>query len=158
MGEPKGVSYFIKSTVVEEKFVNIWIVPGGKKFYAKRIAVHFPSGTGGRLGAFFPPGCAGMVKVAVFYGKLQIWPSKEGEWLRGDSTTIWGEPFFELPEKETTLTLKGCSPNTWYDHDVTFYIIALPRNVALWMIGISRLVAFLERIFARLIGIPIPSK
>jgi len=111
-----------------------------------------------RLGAFFPPGCAGMVKVAVFYGKLQIWPSKEGEWLRGDSTTIWGEPFFELPEKETTLTLKGCSPNTWYDHDVTFYIVALPRIVALWMIGISRLVAFLEGIFARLIGIPIPSK
>jgi len=111
-----------------------------------------------RLGVFFPPGCAGMVKVAVFYGKLQIWPSKEGEWVRGDSTTIWGEPFFELPEKETTLTLKGCSPNTLYDHDVTFYIIALPRIVALWMIGISRLVAFLERIFARLIGIPIPSK
>jgi len=111
-----------------------------------------------RLGVFFPPGCAGMVKVAVFYGRLQIWPSKEGEWLRGDGTTIWGEPFFELPEKETTLTLKGCSPNTLYNHDVTFYIIALPRHVALWMIGISRLVAALETFLAELVGISIPSK
>jgi len=63
MGEPKGVSYFVKSTAVEEKFVDIWTVPGGKKFYAKRIHVHFPSGTGGEL------------YVALYYGLRKIAPA-----------------------------------------------------------------------------------
>jgi len=93
-----------------------------------------------KLGVNFPSGCTGMVSVAVFYGKLQIWPSKKGEWVSGDDVTIWDELFFELPEKETTLTLKGYSPNTSYDHDITFYIIAQERVIALWMKGIAKLV------------------
>jgi len=110
-----------------------------------------------RLGVHFPSGCVGKVKVAVFYGKLQIWPSKEGEWVSGDDITIWDEPLFELPEKETTITLKGCSPNTSYDHDVTFYIIALPRTIALWMVGLSRLVRLLETFFVKLVGVRVVS-
>jgi len=105
-----------------------------------------------RLGVFFPPGCAGMVKVAVFYGKLQIWPSKKGKWVSGNNVTIWDEPFFELPEKETTLTLKGYSPNTSYDHDITFYIIAQERVIALWMKGIAKLVDTLTY-FLKVVGI-----
>jgi len=110
-----------------------------------------------RLGVHFPPGCMGMVWVAVFYGRLQIWPSKEGEWLRGEAVTTWDEPFIELPEKETTLTLKGYSPNTWYDHDVTFYIIALPRTVALWMMVVARLAQLLEAFLTRVVGLPVPA-
>jgi len=110
-----------------------------------------------RLGVHFPLGCVGMVKGAVFYGVLQIWPSKEGEWLKGDDVTIWDEPFFELPEKETTLILKGCSPNTSYDHNVTFYIIALPRVIALWMVALSSLVKLLETFFTKLVGIRVAS-
>jgi len=108
-----------------------------------------------RLGVHFPPGCAGMVRVAVFYGKLQIWPAKEGEWVSGDAVTIWGEPFLELPERETTLTLKGHSPGTSYDHTITFYFIALQRRIALWMVAFSQLVRLLENIFSRLLGIPV---
>jgi len=111
-----------------------------------------------RLGVRFPRGCAGMVEAAVFYGKLQIWPAKEGEWASGDDVTIWDEPFFELPDRETTLTLKGCSPNTSYEHTLRFYIIALSRAVALWMTAIARFVRLLESIIERLIGIPIPAK
>jgi len=105
-----------------------------------------------KLGVHFPPGCAGMVSVAVFYGKLQIWPSKEGKWVHGDNITIWDEPFFELPEKETTLTLKGYSPETSYDHDITFYIIAQERVIALWMKGIAKLVDALTY-FLKVVGI-----
>jgi len=105
-----------------------------------------------KLGVHFPSGCVGMVKVAVFYGKLQIWPSKEGEWVSGDDVTIWDEPFFELPERETTLTLKGYSPGTSYDHDVTFYTIAQERIVALWMKGIAKLVDALTY-FLKVVGI-----
>jgi len=105
-----------------------------------------------KLGVHFPPGCAGMVSVAVFYGKLQIWPSKEGNWVHGDNITIWDEPFFELPEKETTLTLKGYSPKTSYDHDITFYIIAHEKVIALWMKGIAKLVDALTY-FLKVVGI-----
>jgi len=65
MGNIKGISYFIKSTVVEEKFVDIYTVPGGKKFHAKVIRVEFPSGTGGEL------------QVALHYGLRKVAPATD---------------------------------------------------------------------------------
>jgi len=105
-----------------------------------------------KLGVHFPAGCHALVRVAVFYGKLQIWPHKEGEWLRGDDITIWDEPFFELPEKETTLTLKGWNEDDTYKHTPIFYIIAHERDIALWMIALSRLAKLLEK-FLRVVGL-----
>jgi len=63
MGEPKGISYFLKSTTTEEKFVDIYTVPGGKRFHAKVIRVEFPSGTGGEL------------QVALYYGLRKVAPA-----------------------------------------------------------------------------------
>jgi len=108
-----------------------------------------------KLGVLFPRGCMGMVRVSVFYGNLQIWPAKEGEWISGEGATIWDEPFLTLPEAETTLRLIGCSPGTTYEHTITFYIIALPRVIALWMIAMSRLARLFETFLVRIVGIPV---
>jgi len=105
-----------------------------------------------RLGVHFPPGCHLMVKVAVFYGKYQIFPAKEGDWCSGDNTTVWDEFYFEVPEKETDLTLKGCSPKTDYKHTITFYIIATPREVPVYAAGLGRLIKLFERLL-RIFGV-----
>jgi len=107
-----------------------------------------------KIGVYFPPGPAGLVKVAIFYGRLQVWPAKEGEWVAGNATMVWDEPFWELPHKETDLRIVGCSPEAEYDHNIHFYLIAVPRAVGLWMIATARLASLLEALITRIIGAP----
>jgi len=119
-----------------------------------RIIIKHPVIT--KLGVLFPRGCMGMVHASVYYGDMQLWPAKEGEWIKGEGTTVWDEPFLPLPEERTKLRLLGCSPGTAYDHTITFYIIALPRVIALWMIAVSRLTRLFEIFLAKLMRPPIP--
>jgi len=107
-----------------------------------------------KIGVYFPPGCAGEVKVAIFYGRLQVWPAKEGVWVAGDALTVWDEPFWELPHKETDLRVVGCSPEADYDHGIHFYLVAMSRAVGLWMLAMARLSSLLEALITRLIGVP----
>jgi len=104
-----------------------------------------------KIGVHFPAGCVGMVKAVIFYGNLQLWPAKEGEWVSGDDITIWDTPYIRLPEKPTKLICKGCSPGTTYDHRITFYFIALPKEYVVWMKALGRLVGAFMRFF-RIIG------
>jgi len=96
MKELKGVSYFIKSTVVEEKFVNVWTVPGGKRFHAKVIRVEFPSGTGGEL------------RVALYYGLRKVAPATP--YYSGDDARF---------EDEIDVTYHSGDPvKLWYKNTV----------------------------------------
>lgn len=78
-----------------------------------------------RIKVLIPPGGKGLVSSAIFYGDLQLWPSKEGEWLSGDDIVVEDEPFFEMPEAETTLRLLGISPGTTLEHRLFFYFTAI---------------------------------
>ena len=81
-----------------------------------------------RLKVHVTDGCMGLVKTAVFYGDLQLWPAKEGEWLSGNNIIVEDEPFFEMPEAETQLRIQGISPGTWFDHPIFLYITAIRRE------------------------------
>lgn len=81
-----------------------------------------------RIKVHVTDGCMGFVKVAVFYGDLQLWPAKEGEWLSGNDIIVEDEPYFEMPEAETKLRLLGVSPTTWFDHPIYLYITAIRRE------------------------------
>jgi len=100
----------------------------------------------------FPPGCHDMVSAAIFYGKLQILPSKKGEWIKGDNETVSDYPMIEFTTTPETLTLKGYAPNTDYDHTLIFRFVALERKWVKWMIALSRLVQMWEA-FIKLIGL-----
>jgi len=106
-----------------------------------------------KIGVHFPGGCAGMVETAVFYGALQVWPSRQGEWASGDGITIWDEVHLEMPEDKTKLILKGCSPNTSYDHNVKFYFLAVEREIGAWMLVMSRLLEGISRMLRFLMGV-----
>jgi len=92
----KGVSYFIKSTVVEEKFVDVWTVPGGKRFRARRILVHFPSGTGGEL------------RVALYYGLRKVAPATA--YYNGDDA--------RFEDEIDVLYHSGDPVRLWYENTV----------------------------------------
>ena len=72
----------------------------------------------------FPPGCAGMVGLQVFWQTRQIFPTTPGQYYIGDGSEILGDASIEIDEPEFVLTLRGWSPGTSYDHVIycEFYI------------------------------------
>ena len=64
----------------------------------------------------FPPGCMGFLKVAVFYGAEQIFPSFAGEWLSGDDEVIEDILIQRLPEVPCKLTVKAYNEAEDYPH------------------------------------------
>jgi len=74
------------------------------------------------IGVWHDPGSSHMVYAAVFYGEMQEFPSPKGEWLTGAGYLIKSKVYLRYRESPVRLTLKACSPGTWYDHEVIFYI------------------------------------
>jgi len=132
-------------------------VPAGRpaeRPIEKRVVVKHP--VLHKVGVYFPPGPTMLVYVAIFYGDLQVWPAKEGKWARGEDLYYEDTLNYELPEKETTLTLKGYAPNTGFDHTVYFYLYCVERPFALWpvlMLNYLRALREGAKRFAELIGL-----
>jgi len=106
-----------------------------------------------KIGIHFPSGCVGMVKIAIYYGRKQIWPSEKGEWVAGDDVTIWDEPYIRLPDKPTKLICKGVSTGTSYDHTIRFYFHALPRKYVVWPLAIDRLLNAIKKLVKFITGV-----
>jgi len=121
---------------------------------AERI-VEIPKPLWEKVYVYFPPGCAGLVEVAIFYGLEQLWPAPEAEWVAADAITIEDTPMIELPEVPCPLRLKGVSPKATYDHQIKFGIAATdPIEKA----KVDPTLVMLRRIYAALVmpvGVPV---
>jgi len=99
----------------------------------KTVAIEGPGWS--RVKVHVTDGCMGLVRVAIYYGAMQLWPSKEGEWLSGNDIIVEDEVWIRLPESPTRLRILGASPGTHYDHPVFFYLQGLPEeNVPNWVV------------------------
>ena len=78
---------------------------------------------------YFPPGCAGTVHIAVYYGSEQIAPKPTGASIRGDGETVSWPEEWKCPEKPCTLTFLGWSPSASYDHTVLIRVVTKPEHV-----------------------------
>jgi len=73
----------------------------------------------------FPPGCAGLVRCAVFRELTQLWPHNPDSSFRGDGETIrWSEDY-QVWEEPFVFVLKGWSDDDTYDHTITLRINVL---------------------------------
>ena len=79
-----------------------------------------------RIDVYFPPGCHGVVRIAVFYGAEQLAPKPAGSSLAGNGETVSWPELWRCPEKPATLTFKGWSPSASYDHTVLCRVITRP--------------------------------
>jgi hypothetical protein len=98
---------------------------------AVETPVEVSPGTITKFYRLFPPGCAGLVGLQVFWQTRQIFPTTPGAYYLGDGSEVLGDASVELDEPEYILMLRGWSPGTTYDHIVycEFYIakpISLP--------------------------------
>ena len=70
----------------------------------------------------YPAGCHYLVKTAIFYGIKQLWPVEEGTWFRANKYVITFKPEWDMPERNMTLTFKGCSPDTAFKHTIVLRV------------------------------------
>lgn len=72
----------------------------------------------------FPPGCAGLVRLQVYYQTRQIFPTTPGGSYLGDDSEILSDATVFLDEPEYVLQLRGWSPGSVHQHIVycEFYI------------------------------------
>lgn len=81
-------------------------------------------GTIAKFYRLFPPGCAGLVHLQVFYQTRQIFPTTPGESYLGDDSEILSDATVFLDEPEYVLQLRAWSPGSAHQHIVycEFYI------------------------------------
>jgi len=85
-----------------------------------------------RVEAYFPPGCMGLVGSALYYGRMMVWPSREGEWVIGDAETVKDDFMYHLPEKPCKLIVKAYNEDTTFSHSVIWRLSAQMREYGEW--------------------------
>ncbi len=79
----------------------------------------------------FPPGCAGLVKCAIFVGGEQIIPFKEGTYLKGDTFPVRGREYVDLKNDTNEIHIYSYNEDEVYDHTIIVRLFILPKEVIL---------------------------
>ena len=106
-----------------------------------------------RFDVFFPPGCAGLVHIAVYYGSEQIAPKPAGSSIRGDGETVSWPEEWRCPEKPCPITFLGWSPSASYDHTVLLRVITRPDAVEEEVATRRRQESLMVRFLKRIVGV-----
>jgi hypothetical protein len=83
-------------------------------------------GTVSQVEVMFPPGSAGLLKVAVFYRRFRLWPTSPDMWFYADNYVFkWGEDF-RFDSAPFSLRIVGYNEDELYSHSV---IVRLAMNI-----------------------------
>lgn len=86
------------------------------------------TGTIKQIEIAFPPGCAGEVKVVMLDRILQISPANSEMYHAWDDYTERFSMDYPLDDPGPKITLRGWSPDTVYDHKITFRFDVVPKG------------------------------
>lgn len=70
-----------------------------------------------------PPGCKGLVHLAVWHLHWQLWPWTPGEYFSWDGYVFDFHDRYPIEEPPYELVMKGWSEDDSYPHDVLFMVI-----------------------------------
>ena len=98
------------------------------------LACKLTSGTIERVDVQFPPGCAGLVHVALTHALHQLWPSNPDGSFAADGYVISFNEDLPFKTAPYVLTLTGWSDDDTYGHTVTVRIgVRRAGGVPDWM-------------------------
>ena len=79
----------------------------------------------------FPAGCAGLVKLRIYYEGHPFIPVNQDNYLRGDNITFQFPVMFEITEEPMRLTVEAWNEDATYSHTIDVMFLILPKNVVL---------------------------
>jgi len=83
------------------------------------LVMRVTAGTIYRVSVGFPPGCAGLVHVAIDRFKHQVWPSNPGGSFAADGYHVDFAEEYELREVPHVLVLRAWNEDELYSHTIT---------------------------------------
>jgi len=92
------------------------------------------------VSVYFRPGNREFLKVALFYGDMQVFPSWRQEWVSGEAQIVEDYPFWALPETPATLRVLAYNTAPTYAHGCVVRVRCVDRSQALAMLGLAPLV------------------
>lgn len=84
------------------------------------------SGVIHQVSVMFPPGCASLLKVSIWHGGHQIYPSTELQYFAGDGETIPFRDHYKLHVGLNQITIKTKNEDTQYSHACRVRLGILP--------------------------------
>lgn len=112
-----------------------------------RIKMH--TGIITNIGVYFPPGCAGLVKVKLRIGIHQIAPFNPSGEFRGDAWPIWYKEFIPLTEEPYIVWCDAWNEDEAYDHTITVQINILPSFAVMPVGAAEGIIESMKSIFTR---------
>ena len=79
----------------------------------------------------FPAGCAGLVKMRIFYEGHPFVPVNQDNYIRGDNYTFQIPVMFEITEEPMRLTVEAWNEDEKYDHTIDVLFLILPKALVL---------------------------
>ena len=73
-----------------------------------------------------PFGCRGLVHTRALRGAFPIFPTGPDQAFKADGSPIRWDEHYELTDEPLTLTLQGWSPDTVFQHIITWRFALLP--------------------------------
>lgn len=74
------------------------------------------NGVVNQVEVMFPPGSAGLLKVAIFYHEFRLWPSSPETWFYADNYVFNWKEDFRVDESPFSLRVVGYNDDTDYAH------------------------------------------
>lgn len=97
-----------------------------------------------RIRIYFPAGCAGLVRAALFQAEHQFAPSDTLDWFRGDDGAIDYEEYFDMRKGPNKITVKAWNTDDTYDHEILVDLTILSYAIASPFLTIKTLVDALK--------------
>ena len=77
-----------------------------------------------------PPGCAGLVGVAIFDQATQLYPGTAATWVTGDNADVYFDTDYDVPLVSAAykLTIKGFNDDDTYSHKpiIRLWVVKYP--------------------------------
>ena len=83
------------------------------------------------VSVFFPPGCAGNVRVRIFYQDWQLGPVNRDGYLLGDANLVQWAEFIPVEVEPLVFRVHAWNLDINYDHSIMVSWVILPRAVVL---------------------------
>ena len=83
------------------------------------------------VSVLFPPGCAGLAHCQIYHFGQQIFPSRNGMDLSGDTFPIEWNEYYEMYHEPYDLKAKCWNEDDTYQHKLYFRVAVLPRRAVI---------------------------
>lgn len=103
-----------------------------------------------RVSIFFPPGCVGLVKVRIYQGGVQLYPTANGQYFSGDGSGVNFLDNFEILDDSIPLRIETWNEDDNNDHEVIVGVSILPKEFVIPLLAFREIADSLQLLLARI--------